>query len=121
MAPAPGNASCTVRSDNPHGSKGTPGQMVGKTRYGCDQTIDSITVYVQIEQNVGGVWTVLARNGDGQTTPNPAAGATYTAQASSPCRSGEFRTASRGSGYYGGRPSGSMAWHYSQAVKDPCS
>jgi hypothetical protein len=116
--PPPGTASCTVKSDNPHGSKGTPGDMVSKARYGCNQDIDSMTAIVQLQQDVNGKWVVIQENQ--QTTQSPQANRTYTVQVAISCRSGVFRTASQGYGYYGGRPSRSTAWDYSLPMTNPC-
>jgi hypothetical protein len=96
--------------------------MVGMSRYCCNQKIESVTAFVQLEENVGGSWKVVADNGEGgQKTVAPIADKTYTTQANYSCRDGVFRTASRGYGYYDGRRSQSTAWDYSQAVTNPCS
>lgn len=113
-----GNARCAVSAENPHNSKGTPSDIVGKSRFGCDTSIDSVTNIVRIEQSVNGRWTSVAQAE--RTVNRPAAGAQYTNQAALPCRKGQFRTASSGYGYYHGVKSQSSAWEYSQTVTNPC-
>lgn len=117
---APGDAMCHVTSENPHASKGSPGWIVGKGRISCTAAIDSVEVLVQLEQLIDGKWVAVGQTGR-NPQDKPKANTQYTAQGQMECRPGTFRTAARGSGVYGGRPSGSMAWQYSQTVTDPCN
>jgi hypothetical protein len=117
----PGGAQCAVSAQNPHRSSGTPTDIVGKARYGCDTSIDSNTNIVVIQQQIGGRWVNVTSEAAGTaTTYRPSANVKYTNQASLRCRGGVFRTASRGYGYYRGVRSQSTAWDYSQVVTNPC-
>jgi hypothetical protein len=114
-----GNARCAVRSNNPHNSKGTPTDIVGKAQFGCDTAIDSVTAVVKIQQKVSGTWADVSGLAD-RTQPAPKANTQYVVQAAMACRPGTFRTASQGYGYYHGVRSQSTAWDYSAAVTNPC-
>lgn len=116
---APGNAACHVESNNPHHSKGSPGWIVGKGRMSCTAAIDSLEVFVQLERKIDGKWVMVGEPGR-NSQPAPKANEKYTAQGQFQCEKGEYRTAAKGSGVYGGRPSGSMAWQYSGTVTNPC-
>lgn len=116
---APGNAACHVEANNPHHSKGSPGWIVGKGRISCTAAIDSLEVIVQLERKTGGQWAVVGEPGR-NSKPAPQANEKVTAQGQFQCEKGEYRTAAKGSGVYGGRPSGSMAWQYSGTVTNPC-
>jgi hypothetical protein len=123
LMPMPGCGSSGVRRDvksnSPHESKGTPGDIVGKARFGCTAAVDSVTATVKIEELRSGDWVTVAEV-DPSTIREPIAGKNYTTQAILNCSDGTFRTASRGHGCYQGRRSQSTAWDYSPAVKDPC-
>lgn len=116
---SPGNAACHVEANNPHHSKGSPGWIVGKGRISCTAAIDSLDVLVQLEKKENGKWVAVGMPGSNPVT-GPKANEKYTAQGQLQCQPGEFRTAAKGSGVYGGRPSGSMAWQYSGTVTNPC-
>ncbi|WP_147404306.1 hypothetical protein [Nocardia panacis] len=114
-----GNAACHITADNPHHSKGSPGWIVGKGRISCTADIDSLEIIVQIERKQGGNWVVVS-GPDKTSYASPKANQKYTGQSNFGCGTGEYRTAASGSGVYGGRPSGSMAWQYSGIVTNPC-
>jgi hypothetical protein len=123
LVPMPGCGSsgvrCDVKSNSPHESKGRPDDIVGKARFGCTATIDSVTAYVEVQELRSGDWVAVAK-AEPRTVTGPLGGQKFTTQAVLRCREGTFRTASRGHGYYQGRRSQSTAWDYSPAVKDPC-
>lgn len=116
---APGDAMCHVAANNPHHSKGSPGWIVGKGRISCTADIDSVKVIVKLERKQDGKWVTVGNTGTNEQVA-PKANAKYTAQGEFKCAPGEYRTAAQGSGVYGGRPSGSMAWQYSGVVSNPC-
>lgn len=116
---APGNAACHVEANNPHHSKGSPGWIVGKGRISCTAAIDSVKVIVRLERKENGKWVAVGNTGTNDQVA-PKANEKYTAQGEFRCEPGEYRTAAQGSGVYGGRPSGSMAWQYSGTVTNPC-
>lgn len=118
-APGNGNATCHITANNPHHSKGSPGWIVGKGRISCTADIDSLEIVVQIERKQNGKWVVVS-GPDKTPYPSPKANQKYTGQSNFRCEPGECRTAASGSGVYGGRPSGSMAWQYSGTVTNPC-
>lgn len=117
--PGGGDATCHVEANNPHESKGSPGWIVGKGRISCTAAIDSLEITVQIEKNVSGNWVIAGTPGRNSVNA-PQANAKYTAQGQVQCVAGEYRTAARGGGVYGGRPSKSTAWQYSGTVTNPC-
>lgn len=119
VSAAPGDATCHITADNPHHSKGSPGWIVGKGRISCTADIDSLEIIVQIERKQNGKWVVVS-GPDKTPYPSPKANQKYTGQSNFRCEKGEYRTAASGSGVYGGRPSGSMAWQYSGTVTNPC-
>lgn len=88
---------------------------MGKGRIFCTADIDSLEIVVQIERNQNGEWMVVS-GPDRTSYPSPNANQKYTGQSNFRCEPGEYRTAASGSGVYGGRPSGSMAWQYSGTV-----
>jgi hypothetical protein len=121
-APGPGNANChveAVKAMNPHQSKGTPTDIVGKGSITCNQTIDSLYIDVELQRKEGGQWRMVGTPGHNDKD-HPAAGAKLVAQGATTCADGEYRTAARGGGVYGGVPSQSSAWEYSDTVVDPC-
>lgn len=120
-APGAGNANCNVepvKAMRPHNSKGTPTDIVGKGSISCTAAIDSMYIEVELQRKDGGSW--IRVGGDRREIPRPAANTKYVAQGSTACRDGEYRTAARGGGVYGGVPSQSSAWEYSDTVVDPC-
>lgn len=115
---AGGSGKCAMDANNPHESTGSPGWIVGKARFGCDVAADSVTAEVVLQQYVSGNWVTRA---SGTRTVGPVAVKKgYTVQATYPCRSGKFRTGTRGFGYLRGIKSKSTAWDYSSSVVDPC-
>ncbi len=114
-----GSALCDVTSNSPHESKRTPGDVVGKARFGCSATVDSVTAKVKLQELRSGKWVDVAV-AEPRTVDAPIVGKKYTIQAVLGCEDGTFRTASRGYGYYQGRRAQSAAWDYSPEVKDPC-
>lgn len=98
--------------DNPHHSSGSPGWIVGKGRMHCTAAIDSLQVTTRIEQRLDGEWVTVGTPGLTSRVA-PKANTRYTSQGLLTYRKGRFRTAARGSGIYGGMPSGSMTWQYS--------
>lgn len=116
---AAGDAKCAVSSDNPHQSSGTPGSIVGKARFGCDQPIDSVTAVVKLQELSNGTWQDVTGL-TSRTVEAPAPDNQYVVQAALLCAPGTFRTAAQGYGFYGGVRSASTAWDYSQTVTDPC-
>ncbi|WP_328393420.1 hypothetical protein [Nocardia sp. NBC_00416] len=119
-APGPGNAACqmeAVKAMNPHNSKGTPTDIVGKGSIKCTAAIDSLYIDVELQRKVGGSWQRVG-GGHNEAT-KPAANTKIVAQGTARCEPGEYRTAARG-GVYGGVPSQSSAWKYSDTVVDPC-
>jgi hypothetical protein len=90
---------CANKADNTHRSAGTPGQLVGKTRFACEDPINSIVAEVQIERNNGnGRWTQVAGASRSAKTE-------YAAQAVPRQRGGVngiYRTRSRIPGRRGG-------------------
>ncbi|WP_433598373.1 hypothetical protein ACQPXH_21710 [Nocardia sp. CA-135953] len=120
-APGPGNAACqveAVKAMNPHNSKGTPTDIVGKGSIKCTAAIDSLYIDVELQRKEGGSWKRVA-GGHNEVT-KPAAGTKLVAQGATTCADGEYRTAARGGGVYGGVPSQSSAWQYSDTVVNPC-
>ncbi len=117
--PGGGDAACHVEANNPHESKGSPGWIVGKGRISCTAAIDSLEITVQLERNVGGNWVAVGTPGRNSINA-PKANTKYTAQGQVQCVAGVYRTAARGGGVYGGRPSRSTAWQYSGTVTNPC-
>jgi hypothetical protein len=114
-----GTGTCKPRAENPHQSKGTPTDIVGKARITCTVAAEEVTLYVQLQEKTNGKWQ-LFREGEPTTVRQVVIGKIYTAQAEAPCQRGTFRTAARGTGTLGGRRAGSMRWTYSQTVTDPC-
>jgi hypothetical protein len=110
---------CDVTSNSPHQSKRTPDDIVGKARYGCTATVESVTTTVKLQQMTSGKWVDVAVPKP-DTVPAPVAGKKYTIQAVLKCRAGTFHTASRGYGSHQGRRARSTVWDYSPAVEDPC-
>jgi hypothetical protein len=74
-----GDATCHVEANNPHGSKGSPGWIVGKGRISCTAAIDSLEIFAQLEQNVGGRWDVVGVPGRNPVNA-PKANEKYTTQ-----------------------------------------
>jgi hypothetical protein len=107
-----------VNVNNPHQSKGTPTDIVGKARISCTVAADSITLVVELQREQSGGWTSYPAVT--RLVAPVTLGKTYTAQAFTTCIHGTFRTAARGQGVLHGVTSGSAAWQYSQAVTDPC-
>ncbi|WP_225731590.1 MULTISPECIES: hypothetical protein [unclassified Nocardia] len=116
--PGQGNANCHVQANNPHNSKGTPSDIVGKGTVSCNQAIDSVFIEVELQRNEGGQWKKVSGGSNNKTGPK--ANERLVAQATTLCAKGEYRTAARGGGVYGGVPSSSKAWEYSQSVTNPC-
>ena len=116
---AGGTGKCAMSAENPHHSKGSPGWIVAKARYGCNIAADSVHADVVLQQYISGTWRTIARDSDNQTPVVP--NKQYTLQATVSCRSGSFRTATHGYGYLRGVKSASTAWDYSQTVTNPCS
>ncbi|MER7452692.1 hypothetical protein ABTW96_20660 [Nocardia beijingensis] len=120
-APGPGNANChvdAVKAMNPHNSKGTPTDIVGKGSIKCTADIDSLYIDVELQRKEGGSWKRVA-GGHNEAT-KPTAGTKLVARGATTCADGEYRTAARGGGVYGGVPSQSSAWKYSDTVVNPC-
>ncbi|WP_159841255.1 hypothetical protein [Nocardia sp. CY41] len=58
-APGPGDANChvdAVKAMNPHNSKGTPTDIVGKGSIKCTADIDSLYIDVELQRKEGGNW-----------------------------------------------------------------
>ncbi|WP_280244964.1 hypothetical protein [Nocardia abscessus] len=118
----PEYAHCSVdieaKPNYPHESKGSPGWIVGKARLTCTVNADSLTVAAQIQRRENGKWkTVIEEEVEYRNTT---AGNKYTGQASIKCGDGEYRTGASGRGVYRGKPSGSVAWEYSDSVTIKC-
>ncbi len=119
---APEYAHCSVdieaKPEYPHESKGSPGWIVGKARLTCTVAAESLTVLARLQQRKNGKWdTVNEGRADYSDTT---AGQKYTGQATAECRDGEYRTGASGNGVYRGKPSGSIAWEYSDSVTIKC-
>ncbi|AHH16982.1 hypothetical protein NONO_c21840 [Nocardia nova SH22a] len=120
--PGPGNANCHVeaaKAMNPHRSKGTPTDIVGKGSVTCSQGIDSLYIDVELQRKEGGQWKTVGTPGHNEKD-HPSPGTKLVAQGATTCAAGEYRTAARAGGVYGGVPSQSSQWTHSDPVVDPC-
>jgi len=115
-AVSPGTVNCVVSANNPHHSSGTPGQMVGKARMGCDTSGVTFTGYVEIQQQHNGGWFRYERApfGPFATKKNDE----YTRQASEYCTPGTFRTKVSAKATFGALSDSNV--DYSQSVTNPC-
>jgi hypothetical protein len=117
-SPGKGTARCSVQAHDPHESYGTPGTITGKVDVSCRPEIDSLTGYAKLQKRRGDAWVDVAQAD--REVLGPKSGRKYTITAAVVCQAGTFRTAGRGEGYLDGTRSGSAAWTYSKAVKNPC-
>ena len=117
----PGLVYCRVQANNPHDSHGTPGMLVGKSRFWCTDKVESVTNIVKLQKRRDGKWVDVPGTSRIREVPGPKAEHKYTNQTDDyKCEKGTFRTASEGRGVYHGQPEESHAWEYSKEVKDPC-
>lgn len=101
----PGTGGCTVATDNPHESRGSPGFIVGKARISCDVSAENVHLYVVLQQQVDGNWTDVVE-GDQPLVGIAQIGRRESRQTVLLCRPGVFRTAARAKGRRAGsRPS----------------
>lgn len=118
----PEYAHCSVeieaKPEYPHESKGSPGWIVGKARIKCTVDTESLTVFAQLQRRENGKWKTVAEGT--QEYLDAKADMKYTGQATVKCDDGEYRTGASGKGVHRGKPSGSIAWEYSDSVTIKC-
>lgn len=110
-----------IKANNPHQSKSTPTDIVGKGVIRCTVPATNVTLFVRLEKrSAGGRWLPAANPDNAKFVGTVRPGNKYTVQDTVACQAGTFRTAARGEGTLGDRRSTSAAWTYSQVVIDPC-
>ncbi|MGY1870438.1 hypothetical protein ACW9HL_05245 [Nocardia gipuzkoensis] len=118
----PEYAHCSVdieaKPEYPHESKGSPGWIVGKARIKCTVDTESLTVFARLQRRENGNWKTVDEGT--QEYLDAKAGMKYTGQATVKCDDGEYRTGASGKGVHRGKPSGSIAWEYSDSVTIKC-
>jgi hypothetical protein len=115
-----GSGTCHITADNPHESKNTPGDIVGKARISCTVAADEVELTVRLELRSGTDWVPIG-TGVSRIVHPVVVNEKYTAQDSTACAPGMFRTAARDSGTLNGRQAASVMWTYSQTMTDPCT
>jgi hypothetical protein len=127
-----GSGKCSVSSDrpdddlniqanNPHRSKNTPTEIVGKGTIRCTVAATNVTLFVRLEKrSADGRWSPAVSPNNAEFIGAVVPGKKYTVQDEIACEAGTFRTAARGEGTLGGSRSASVAWTYSQVVTNPC-
>jgi hypothetical protein len=119
-AAAPYNG-CSISANKPHESSGSPGHIVAKAKFGCDEEVSWLEYDIRLEKRSGGTWVAV------RTTSSRLYGSDTRAPVSRPivrqvsvvCQTGRFRTAARITASQGGEVKRG-GWDRSPEVVDPC-
>lgn len=123
--PGPAGGDCEITPNDVHQSKGTPGQMGGKTTIECNTTVTDAQLEVQLQEFRDNSWLAIADNSTSAGKYGPRigtlpAGKIATRQVFAPCQTGTYRLAARGRAQLNGIPSEIPTWEYSSETTDPC-
>lgn len=128
-APLPGGSgNCDFTVDLPHGSFSNSGYIDGKGKVKCEYTSRSLTnlkIETRLQKRIGISWVTVENSTRTTVQATVKSGVEYAGVSQFiSCRTGIFRTQSRGSAVLNGNPQSSSEWQTTEenkAVKDPCA